>query len=268
MVSKIRKEGLNIYCIIKKYFKKIVTVLNAYNGLLVAAGTIALVVVTYFNIDEAEKMRSATEKLAVATAGQLAEAAKMRTATEESLRAQAKSIHLQAEGIKGQTRALNLTKSLNQPFYAVEKVRLIPTGKDVDGNVFGLYMILKNYGHFIARNASCKWNIYAVERDAENRFASLKDIKMFDISGENKISAMPQSEREFFIAFLQEKMLKEYVGGYKRFININIIIRYNNIEGEVQRYACTWLIERLQSKTNTANPFDVTFITENLEKGS
>ncbi len=163
------------------------------------------------------------------------------------------------------SRQINLTKLLNQPLCAVKEVQVIKTGKDANGNVFGVYIILKNFGNYVARNVSYEWNTFAVENEVKNGMPSLKSIKKFGwLSGEKKITLIPQSEHRFFITFIGEKTLKEFVVGYEKFIKLNIITKFKNFKNKQQQYTCNYLITRLQAQTNTDNPFDVMFNDNNL----
>lgn len=152
-----------------------------------------------------------------------------------------------------------LTQTLNQPFCAVKDVQLVPTGTDADGKVFGLYLILKNFGNYIAYNSSYELKSFAMEHEKKNEAWLLKNIRALNIHDKKTITLMPQAEFKFFVAFIQEKTLMEYVSGYEKVINLKIVIEFKDYENEIKLYRCNYLITRLQARTNTDNPFDVMF---------
>lgn len=158
---------------------------------------------------------------------------------------------------------IKLTQALNQPFCAVKEVQLIPTGTDADGKVFGLYIILKNFGNYIAHNSSYELKSFAMEHEKKNEVWLLKNNRALDIHDKKTITLMPQGEFKFFVAFIPEKTLMEYVAGYEKIIKLEIIIKFKNYENEIKLYRCNYLITRLQAHTNTDNPFDVMFHDNN-----
>jgi hypothetical protein len=164
------------------------------------------------------------------------------------------------------SKQIRLTQALNEPFCAVKEVQLIPTGTDARGKVFGLFVILKNFGNYVADNSFYELKSFAMEHEKKNDAWSLNNIKPLDIHDKKTITLMPQSELKFFVAFIQEKTLMEYVAGYEKVIGLNITIEFKNYENDIKVYRCNYLITRLQAQTNTDNPFDVMFNDNNLAK--
>jgi hypothetical protein len=236
--KKITKTAISSYSFLKIFFKKTLFLANEYNGLLVALATVALTLITYFNIDEAKQMREQTKRLADGTDQQLKEATKMRLATENLAKSTVAQL---TEATKMRIQATRQTDTIVEQF----KIRAYPSLlviieplsiEDKEDSMVNKFTVT-NRGEITAFHVKCL-TIYVFKTKLKNIFIVNEGNLYGESGGDNAkkfldfdFTLPAGTQQKISVNFLLSKL--NLMGDLKNFL---IVLQFNVPYDQKMRY--------------------------------
>ncbi|MCX5855711.1 MAG: hypothetical protein NTZ24_14255 [Deltaproteobacteria bacterium] len=152
------------------------------------------------------------------------------------------------------------TQLLNKPLCAVKQLtvdsalegkNIIKTEK-IDKAVEGkpkikIAAVIKNFGKYEAKKVNITWNMVALEGKMDKgKFIGweVKGTTEQSMISTN-LTVLPEHEFEQWIKFFEKKDLDELVNGYQKAVDVNISIKYLNMDNKTETYNCTYRITKM-----------------------
>jgi hypothetical protein len=152
------------------------------------------------------------------------------------------------------------TQLLNKPLCAVKQLNvdsalegknIIKTekvDKSVEGkSIIKIAAVIKNFGKYEAKKVNITWNLVALEGKMDK--GKLKEWMEVGRSGESMVSTdltvLPEHEFEQWLVFFTKEELDKMVRGWEKAVDINISIKYLNMDDKTEKYNCTYRITKM-----------------------
>jgi hypothetical protein len=147
------------------------------------------------------------------------------------------------------------TQLLNKPLCAVKQLNVEPAiqPKNVIGdgkinpdanNVIKISAVIKNYGKYQARKASIEWEMIALNRNSrDEQWKAGSIVKKSTVLTD--ITILPDQEFEQWLIFILKKDLDKFIWGYEKAVNINVNIKFLNMNENTETYKCVYQITKI-----------------------
>jgi hypothetical protein len=147
------------------------------------------------------------------------------------------------------------TQLLNKPLCAVKQLNVERALKSKDvidyekltqdqKNIIKISTVIKNFGKYKAKNASIEWEMIALNRKSKGEeWKAGSVVKKSTVLTD--ITILPDQEFEHWLIFIPKKDLDEVISGYEKAVNININIRFLNMDEKTETYKCIYQITKM-----------------------
>ena len=171
-------------------------------------------------------------------------------------------IKLTQDQIKLTQDQIELTQALNQPLIAVKDVKVT----QVRPSAIETSLIIKNFGNYVAKDVTIKWEFYQVSFSGKNPRTVKVETRIPQISGGKKqITILPQHEFKQFLVYVGKKDYEKVVAGYSSAILLKATLRYPDMYDKTQEYSCEYLITKLLGNDKGVATFEASLKRSSLK---